>query len=169
MPKHPFIKKPLYDVVPTMRYDMRFGQFHDGPVAGKQRQFDGTFIVEVSDRTFKGMLDHKVRWWTGSCTSHHRTRLTYVWAPPHARTHQNKQMGGKTIVPGMFFVEQALEASHTFPVTLANVEFKSMLRIPVASKGEQALLCGLAFQDVKVSSVVGRWFVCTHPRHAIHN
>lgn len=61
MPKHPFIKKPIYEVFPTMRYDMRFGQFHDGPVAGKQRQFDGTFIVEVSDRTFKGMLDHKVR------------------------------------------------------------------------------------------------------------
>jgi hypothetical protein len=74
--------------------------------------------TQVSDRTFKGMLDHK--------------------------------MGGKTILPGMFFVEMALEASNAFPVTLANVEFKSMLRIPVASKGEQPLLVGLNFKDVKV-------------------
>lgn len=47
MPKHPFIRKPLYEVFPTMRFDMRFGQYHDGPVAGRQRQFDGAFLVEV--------------------------------------------------------------------------------------------------------------------------
>lgn len=69
----------------------------------------------------------------------------------HPPTLQTTQMGGKTILPGMFFVEMALEASHAFPCTLANVEFKSMLRIPVASKGEQPLLVGLNFKDVKVS------------------
>lgn len=91
----------------------------------------------MSDRTFKGMLDHK--------------------------------MGGKTIVPGMFFVEMALEASHTFPVTLANVEFKSMLRIPVASKGEQPLLVGLKFSDVKVSFVAcTRLTLEVHARQPAH-
>lgn len=117
MPKHPFIKKAFYEVLPTMRFDMRFGQYHDGPVAGKQRFFDGAFLVEVSDRTFKGMLGHR--------------------------------MGGKTILPGMFFVEMALEASRTYPVTLANVEFKAMCRIPVASKGEIPSMIGLTFSDVK--------------------
>ena len=117
MPKHPFIKKPLYENLPAMRYDMRFGQFHDGPVAGRQRFFEGAFMVEVSDRTFKSMLDHR--------------------------------MGGKTILPGMFFVEMALEASHAYPVTLANVDFKAMCRIPVASKGEVPSLVALTFQDVK--------------------
>ena len=77
MPKHPMIKKPLYEVFPVMRYDMRFGQFHDGPVAGRQREFDGAFIVEVSDRTFKGMLDHKVRarFWNKGRSDHTRGLL----------------------------------------------------------------------------------------------
>jgi len=117
MPKHPFIKKPLYENLPSMRFDMRFGQYHDGPVAGRQRFFEGAFLVEVSDRTNKSMLDHR--------------------------------MGGKTILPGMFFVEMALEASHTTPVTLANVEFKSMCRIPVASKGEVPSMLGLTFKEIK--------------------
>lgn len=43
------------------------------------------------------------------------------------------------LYPGAFFVEMALEAAGGLPVTLTNLEFKQMLRIPLASKGETPL------------------------------
>lgn len=45
-------------------------------------------------------------------------------------------MGGKTLIPGSFFLEMALEAAGGLPITITNIEYKSMLRIPMASKGE---------------------------------
>lgn len=38
-------------------------------------------------------------------------------------------MGGKTIIPGTFFVEMALEAAGGLPITITNVEYKAMLRV----------------------------------------
>lgn len=67
--------------------------------------------------------------------------------PTHPRTYQTKQMGGNAIFPGMFWVEMVLQAVKGYPVTLTNVEFKSMLKIPVASAGENPALIALKFQD----------------------
>ena len=115
MPKHPFIKKRMHEVLPVLKTDMRNGVYVDGPVAGVQKFFDGAFVVEASDRTYKPMTDHK--------------------------------MGGQAIFPGMFWVEMVLEAAKGFPVTLTNVEFKSMLKIPSASTGETPALIALNFKD----------------------
>ena len=115
MPKHPFIKKRLHEMHPVLKHDMHNGIYLDGPVAGKQRCFDGAFVTEASDRTYKHMTDHK--------------------------------MGGSAIFPGMFFVEMVLEAVKGAPVTLTNVEFKSMLKIPASSSGENPALIALSFTE----------------------
>lgn len=47
VPKHPFIKKSIYETVFTRLFDMRNGQFTSGPVAGFKRLFDGSFLTEV--------------------------------------------------------------------------------------------------------------------------
>ena len=57
------------------------------------------------------------------------------------------KMGGSAIFPGMFFVEMVLEAVKGAPVTLTNVEFKSMLKIPAASSGENPALVALNFTE----------------------
>lgn len=57
------------------------------------------------------------------------------------------KMGGNAIFPGMFWVEMVLQAVKGYPVTLTNVEFKSMLKIPTASAGENPALIALKFQD----------------------
>lgn len=40
-------------------------------------------------------------------------------------------MGGKRIIPGSFFSEMALEAGGGLPLTITNVEYRSMLRVSV--------------------------------------
>jgi acyl transferase domain-containing protein/NADPH:quinone reductase-like Zn-dependent oxidoreductase/thioester reductase-like protein/acyl carrier protein len=115
LPKHPFIKKRLHEMHPVLKNDMRNGVYIDGPVAGVQKFFDGAYVSEVSDRTYKQMCDHK--------------------------------MGGQAIFPGMFFVEMVLEAVKGAPITLTNVEFKSMLKIPSASSGENPSLVALNFAE----------------------
>jgi acyl transferase domain-containing protein/NADPH:quinone reductase-like Zn-dependent oxidoreductase/thioester reductase-like protein/acyl carrier protein len=115
LPKHPFIKKRLHELHPVLKNDMRNGLYIDGPVAGVQKFFDGAFVSEVSDRTYKQMCDHK--------------------------------MGGQAIFPGMFFVEMVLEAVKGTPITLTDVEFKSMLKIPSASSGENPSLIALNFAE----------------------
>ena len=115
MPKHPFIKKRLHELHPVLKNDMRNGVYTEGPVAGAQKFFDGAFVTEGSDRTYKHMCDHK--------------------------------MGGSAIFPGMFWVEMVLEAVKGAPITLTNVEFKSMLKIPAASSGENPALIALNFTE----------------------
>jgi hypothetical protein len=56
-------------------------------------------------------------------------------------------MGGQTIIPGSFFLEMALEAAGGLPVTITNIEYKGMLRIPLASKGEQPLYTYLTINE----------------------
>lgn len=115
LPPHPYIKKRMHEQHPVLKNDMRNGCYLNGPVAGFQKFFDGAFVSEVSDKTYKKMCDHK--------------------------------MGGQAILPGMFFVEMALEAAGGFPCTLTNVEFKSMLKIPMASQGDTGALLGLNFKE----------------------
>ena len=48
----------------------------------------------------------------------------------------------QAIVPGAFYLEMVLEANRKLPVTLANIEFKSMLYVPLGSQGESpAVVC----------------------------
>jgi len=56
-------------------------------------------------------------------------------------------MGGQTIIPGSFFLEMAIEASGSLPVTITNIEYKAMLKIPMASKGEQPVFCYLTINE----------------------
>lgn len=115
LPRHPYIYKRMHELHPVLKRDMRNGLYSEGPLAGVQKFFDGAFVVEVSDRTYKKMTDHK--------------------------------MGGAAIFPGMFFVEMVLEALKGTPVTLTNVEFKSMLKIPASSTGEPPALVALSFAE----------------------
>jgi acyl transferase domain-containing protein len=47
---------------------------------------------------------------------------------PHLLEHK---IDGKGVVPGAFFLEMVVEAAGGLPLTLADVEFKSMLSVPM--------------------------------------
>ena len=58
LPKHPFIKTRMHELVDVNDRDLYSGLYLQGPVAGTFKS--GAFQVEVCDRTFKPMMDHKM-------------------------------------------------------------------------------------------------------------
>jgi len=58
LPKHPFIKTRMHELIYTHDREHVSGLYLQGPVAGTLKS--GAFEVEVCDRTFKPMMDHKM-------------------------------------------------------------------------------------------------------------
>lgn len=61
LPPHPFIARRVRDTVPIFGEQQWWGRYPNGPVAGVQLGGSaGAHFVELSDRTCKVMLDHKM-------------------------------------------------------------------------------------------------------------
>jgi len=58
IPKHPFIKTRMHELVHIHNRELVSGLYLKGPVAGSYKS--GAYEVEVCDRTFKSMMDHKM-------------------------------------------------------------------------------------------------------------
>lgn len=58
LPKHPFIKTRMHELIYAHDRELVSGLYLHGPVAGTFKS--GAFEVEVCDRTFKPMMDHKM-------------------------------------------------------------------------------------------------------------
>jgi acyl transferase domain-containing protein len=58
LPKHPYIKTRMHEHVPIHKREKWAGAYLAGPVAGSFKA--GAYEVEVCDRTFKPMMDHKM-------------------------------------------------------------------------------------------------------------